>query len=224
VFEKVLALDMSTKTGWSLFHNMMDDVGLQLIEYGQLEQIHTPKGDYPGSFLVWADQVFEQVANLVDRVNPDVIVIEETSAGSKAIYTQKILEWIHYLFAEFVVDRGTRIVYIMTEEWRRETGCSMSKEEKKRNAQVSKLKSKQRKEILADESLTKEERDALLKKVRAKVDGKIVGRTGRKHVNIRRANEVFGSYFKEPLRKRDEDLADSLMLGFCYHLRSLKSA
>jgi hypothetical protein len=50
-----------------------------------------------------------------------------------------------------------------------------------------------------------------------------MGKITRKHVNIRRANEVFGAFLKTPLRKKDEDTADSLLLGYCYHLRRLKT-
>ena len=53
-------------------------------------------------------------------------------------------------------------------------------------------------------------------------NNKIMGKITKKHVTIRRANEVFGSYFKEPLRKRDEDLCDSLIISYAYHLRRLR--
>jgi hypothetical protein len=219
--EGILSLDMSTKTGWAFFISTQN--GLTLVDYGKLEQIHTPDGRYPSSFLIWAHAVFEKIRELILHNAPDVIIIEETSAGSKAIYTQKILEWIHFLVASFLVDKCIRVIYIMTEEWRRETGCLMSKEEKKLNAKVSKLKAKQKSEILQDESLTEEEKKSKLKSVRAKIDGKVAGRTGRKHVNVRRANEVFGEFLNEPLRQRDEDKADALLLGYCYHLRRLKT-
>jgi hypothetical protein len=220
--ETILSLDISSKTGWAFFectgHN------LNLINYGTLDQIHTPEGTFPESFVTWAHLCFDKIVELIKEFRPGVLIIEQTSAGSKAIFTQKILEWIHLLLAQFIVDKRIKTVYFMTEEWRRETGCLMSKEEKKRNAKVSKLKAKQKKDILEDRSLSEEEKKDRLKTVRAKIDGKVVGRTGRKHVNVRRANEVFSSQLKEPLRKKDEDTADSLLLGYCYFLRRLKSS
>jgi hypothetical protein len=54
-------------------------------------------------------------------------------------------------------------------------------------------------------------------------NGKRIGRLGKKHINVRRANEVFGKFLKTPLRKKDEDTADSLLLGYCYHLRRIKN-
>lgn len=200
--KRILALDMSTKTGWASM--VSTDSGIELEAYGTVPQIHKPDGAYPANFIVWAYAIFEEVSNLIDTHAPDVIVIEETAAGSKAIYTQKILEWIHFLVAKLVVDMGVEIVYLLTEQWRRETGCLMSKEESKHNKKVRDYKNKNDTSIARD------------------INGKRIGKITRKHVNIRRANEVFGEFLKVPLRKKDEDTADSLLLGYCYHLRRLK--
>jgi hypothetical protein len=202
--EKVLSLDISTKAGWALFRSTPTD--FLLLDYGKIPQIHTPDGEYPPSFIKWAYDVFHKIEQLIKDTSPDVVVIEETSAGSKAIYTQKILEWIHFLVAEFIVDNGIKVRYIMTEEWRRDTGCYMSKEESKRNKEVKKYKQKNATKIAYGQ------------------DGKRIGKITRKHVNIRRANEVFETYLKEPLRKKDEDTADSLLLGYSYHLRRFRSS
>jgi Holliday junction resolvasome RuvABC endonuclease subunit len=217
--KKVLALDVSTKTGFAFMESSSS--GIKLIDYGTLEQIHTPEGSYPGSFVKWAYLCFGEVSKLIEKYKADVIVIEETSAGSKAIYTQKILEYTHFLLAKFFVDNDIDVHYTKTEEWRRATGCIMSKEEKKLNAKVSKLKSKQKAEILQDESLTEEQREKKLKSVRAKMDGKIVGRTGRKHVNVRRANEILGPQLRVPLKKKDEDQADACLLAVAWHFGRL---
>jgi hypothetical protein len=203
VSERVLSLDISTKTGWALL--VSDPSGVELEAYGQSAPIHEPEGAYPGSFVDWAYLVFAEIVKLIDRFAPDVLVIEETAAGSKSIHSQKILEYIHFLVAKLIRDSKVRAVYVMTEQWRRETGCLMTKEESKHNRQVAAFKEKNNTKIAYDKS------------------GKRVGRIGRKHVNIRRANEVFGQYLPKLLRKKDEDTADSLMLGYCYHLRRIKN-
>ena len=133
------------------------------------------------------------------------MVIEETASGSKNIYSQKILEWLHFLVAKMIKESRMRAVYLMTEQWRRETGCVMSKEEKKKNKQVREYKKSHDVSIAYDK------------------DGKRIGLVGRKHVNVRRANEVFGEFLREPLRKKDEDTADSLMLAYAYHLRRMRT-
>lgn len=201
--ERVLTLDMSTKTGWASMVSSKD--GIHLEAYGTLEQIHTPEGVYPNNFVEWAYAIFDKQLELIDRFAPDTLVIEETAGGSKNVYTQKILEYVHFLMAKFIKESGIKCVYLLTEQWRRETGCLMTKDEKKKNKLVRDYKKKHNKTIAYDK------------------EGKRIGLVGRKHVNVRRANEEFGSDLAVPLKKKDEDTADSLMLGYCYHLRRIKA-
>lgn len=202
--ERILSLDMSTKTGWAVLVSSAD--GYHLEAYGQVPQIPELPGQYPANFVEWAYVLYGKVVELVDSYAPDVLVIEETASGSKSIYSQKILEWLHFLVAKMIKECHIKTVYLMTEQWRRETGCVMSKEEKKKNKEVREYKKNHDVSIAYDKN------------------GKRVGIVGRKHVNVRRANEVFGAFLKEPLRKKDEDTADSLMLAYCYHLRRVNSA
>jgi hypothetical protein len=197
--ERILSLDVSSKTGWALLVSSKD--GCDLEAYGQIPAIHEPDGGFPKSYIDWAYIVVEKIVELVERHHPDVLVIEQTSAGSKAIFTQKFLEWVHFVLAKFIVDNRIKVIYYLTEQWRRETGCLMSKEEKKRNKEVKQFKTKNKTSVAYD------------------IKGKRIGKITRKHVNIRRANEVFESFLNEPLRKKDEDTADSLLLGYAYHQR-----
>lgn len=210
--ERILSLDMSTKTGYASMVSKED--GIVLEAYGTLAQIHTPDGAYPESFIDWAYAVYAGIYELIERFAPDVLVIEETSAGSKAIYTQKILEWIHFLVAKFIKETKIKAVYFLTEQWRRETGCKMTKEEGKHNKKVAAYKEKNKKLVAG----------GLYHKPQVAYDenGKRIGRKTKKHINVRRANEVFGEYLAVPLRKKDEDTADSLLLGYSYHLRRMK--
>lgn len=200
--ERILALDVSTKTGWASMVSGPNDIALEA--YGTIPQIHTPFGQYPASFIDWAYQCFAKIEELIDRFAPDVLVIEETVAGSKGVYTQKILEFIHFLLAKFIKESSIKAIYLLTGEWRSQVGCKMTKEESKHNLTVKKYKKKNDTKIAYDEN------------------GKRIGRLTKKHINVRRANEVFGKFLKEPLKKKDEDTADSLLLGYCYHLRRIK--
>lgn len=207
--DRVLGLDISTKTGWSLL--VSDDVEYSLEAWGHIPKTSEPDGQYPGNYVDWAYQCFGEIVDLIDTHQPTILVIEETASGSQNIFSQKILEYIHFLVARLIRDTGIRAVYLMTEEWRRMTGCQMTKEEKKQNATRSKI---------VKELKAKKEAASLIKDK----DGKRVTKVSRKHVNIRRANEVFGSYFKTPLLKKDEDTADALLLAFAYHARKIKGA
>lgn len=201
--ERILSLDISTKTGWA---SMVSGADLTLEDYGTIASIHQPDGVYPEVFVDWAYLCFNEIKALIDRFTPDTLVIEETVAGSKGVYTQKILEFIHFLVAKLIKETKIRAIYLLTGEWRSLVGCKMTKEESKHNKTVKKYKE--------DHGDTRVAKDA---------SGKRIGKLTKKHINVRRANEVFGKFLKAPLKKKDEDTADSLLLGYCYHLRRIKN-
>lgn len=200
---------MSSKTGWALVVSTGD--GPQLEEYGMIQKTSEPDGKYPANYVDWAYQVFGEITQLIDRLAPDVLVIEETVAGSKQVYSQKILEWIHFLVAKMIKECQIEAVYLLTGQWRAETGCVMSAEEKKKNKAVREYKKLKEKETGVKPTAAYD------------INGKRIGLVGKKHVNVRRANEVYGAFLKRPLQKKDEDEADALMLAYCYHLRRVGS-
>lgn len=205
MIERVLSLDISTKTGWALLVSGPAEYTLEA--WGQIKAIHEPKDSpYPQNYVDWAYLCFAEIVKLIDQHTPDILVIEETAGGSKSVYSQKILEYIHFLLARLIRDTGIRASYLMTEQWRRLCDCLMTKEEKKRNSAVTKYK-----------KTTGE-------KLARNAEGKVMGRISRKHVNIRRANELFGAYFDEPLRKKDEDTADALLLAYAHHGKKVKES
>lgn len=199
VEERVLGLDISSKTGWSLL--TISSKGFDLEAYGKIDKISEPEIGYPASYVVWAQQCFDKILELIDLYHPSTLVIEETSGGSKSNYSQKILEFIHYLVAKYIMESGIKCVYVMSEQWRREVGCKMTKQESEHNKSVSDYKKKNKTSIAYD------------------IKGKRVGKLTRKHINIRRTNEVFGKFFKEPMRKRNEDECDAMLLTYSYYLR-----
>lgn len=200
--ERVLALDVSTKTGWA--SGLISDSGIKLGDYGTLKQIHEPEGNYPSKYIIWAEQVFREIQKLIILYAPDVLVIEETSKGSKNAMSQKILEFTHFLLAKYIMDNNIKSVYVLTEQWRREIGCKMTDAEKLRNKYVRDYKKGNSTVIAYD------------------INGKRTGIIGRKHVNIRRVSEIFEGQLKAPLKRKDEDLADGLGLLACYYLRKQK--
>lgn len=207
--KRVLSLDMSSKTGWALIVSGQDGVVLE--ESGVIQKTAEPIGQYPGNFVDWAYQVFGDIMKLIDRLKPDVLVLEETVAGSKQVYSQKILEWIHFLVAKFIKESKIEAVYMLTGTWRAETGCVMTTAEKAKNKAVRDYKKK-----VEAETGTKPQ-------AAYDINGKRIGLVGKKHVNIRRANEVYGKFLKRPLQKKDEDEADAMMLAYCYHLRRVRT-
>ena len=92
--ERILTLDISSKTGWASMVSTQE--GIELEGYGTLPQIHEPEGMYPENYVDWVYSVFAAIEELIKRFVPDRLVIEETVAGSKAVYSQKFLEWVHF--------------------------------------------------------------------------------------------------------------------------------
>jgi Holliday junction resolvasome RuvABC endonuclease subunit len=200
--ERVLSLDISSKTGWNV--TISSDDGISLLSYGQIPKIPKPDRPYPESYILWAYNCYEHIEDLIERHGPDVVVIEETAANSKTSHSQKILEWIHFLVAKRLVGDNIRTVYFLTGEWRKLADSKMTKDESNHNKLVKKYKEKTGSKIAYNDA------------------GKRIGKITKKHVAIRRANEVFGKYFPAPLRKKDEDMADALCLGLAYHLKRTK--
>ena len=198
---RILALDMSTKTGYAVID--IDEDTFDLIDDGTLEKISEPEGRYPENYLDWSAKCISQIIDIYDKFQPDELVIEETAKGSKNNMSQKIVEFIHYELAlcfehgGIMFDKPRR--FFLTEEWRRIVGCRMNDAEKKQNAEVR----KQRKKGI---------------KVCKDKDGKRIGLIGKKHVNVRRANEVYGL----ELILKDEDRADALLLAHALFLEKLE--
>jgi hypothetical protein len=197
--KRILALDISTKTGYAVVD--MDENGFKLIDSGTLEKLSEPEQpDYPVNYLHWARACFANMESIISCYCPDEFVIEETAKGSKNNMSQKIVEFIHAelaLFFEKTDINGKEYprTYFLTEEWRRICGCKMSDSEKKQNIEVRKQRKKGT-------------------KVAKNKESKRIGIIGKKHVNVRRANEVF----KLDLLLKDEDRADALLLAYAYYL------
>lgn len=194
---RILALDMSTKTGWAVLD--VEDNHFKLIDCGTLPKESEPDSPpYPENYLDWSGKCIGYIEKIFQQFKPDEIVVEETAKGSKNNMSQKIVEFVHYELAmQFTTGmmKGIPRTYYLTEEWRRIVGCKMNDEEKKQNAEVRKQKKKKIKVAKDD-------------------DGKRIGIVGKKHVNVRRANEVYGL----DLLLKDEDRADALLLAYALFL------
>lgn len=191
----VLALDVSSKTGWALFHDEKP------MRWGTVFPDKSVKdfGHYPFNFVAHSEYLADRLLNdlmptLGDAglfLGQDItVVIEETNA-SRQNYSQKMLEYLHFCIVKGLQKRNVRkVYYVRTGEWRGKTESKMSKEEKALNAKIGRIKKKTGKKL-------------------AKIDGKVVGKKGRKHVALRRVEEIFGI----EMQRKDEDAADALLLG-----------
>lgn len=192
IFEqRVCALDVSTKTGWSLY------VDGDLAGSGQLEQIHSDdfnvnkdpqtRPNYPHNIVDTAEAVVRAISKLLCELGElgpiHRVVIENTNKG-KNRHTQRMLEWIHLELVRYLRQACLPFTYMDSSEWRGIVEMRLSKEDKKNNRDVSAKKKR--------------------------------GRVTKKHLAVRMVEERFGL----KLKMKDNDRADAILLGLAYVTRS----
>ena len=85
--ERILALDMSTKTGWACM--ILDGQNVNLVEFGQNIPIPETIGIYPENYVLWAHACYDAIITLIDKFKPDVLVIEETASTANQFIRKK---------------------------------------------------------------------------------------------------------------------------------------
>ncbi len=203
---QILALDLSTHAGYAVFSG---EAGSKpaLVESGTIDlDLPVPGfGPYPHNYrkaatymaeLIWAKTT---VTGRTYRAW-DVIVVEEINSG-KNRYVQKLLENIHtavqVVFSE--KNPSAKFVYLNSDGadgWRTNLGLTMSKEQKKANAKLSKAK---------------KEAAEIGRKVDKKSLG-IKGKTTKKHLAVARANHEYDL----KLIQKDNNTADAVCLGLAF--------
>lgn len=193
---KVLALDISTKTGWAIFEDGKPT------SWGTVFPDKTVKdfGSYPDSFVKLAEYLANRILDQLLADDGDnglnrssfEVVIEETNS-SKQNYSQKLLEYLHFCIVKRFSSMNIAPKYIRSGEWRSACDSKMNAAEKSLNAKIGRIKKKTGKKL-------------------AKIDGKVVGKKNRKTVALRRCEEILGIQMK----RKEEDAADALLLGLGY--------
>lgn len=210
---RVLALDLSTNTGWALLEGEMGQIP-RIIETGTVanDQPVSAFGEFPwntyDAALSIASRVSQEIDHLAHQPDStwkprglaDVIVIEQTNKPGRFgnRYSQKLLEFIHCLLLGMLKDRvrypNINVVYVNTSDWRKIVGANLTKADKALNVKVRKLKKAGDKEAL--------------KKLGVR------GKIGKKHVAVRYVNQTFGLN----LKMKDHDVADAICQGVAFFL------
>jgi len=190
---RVLALDISTCTGWALLEGEPGQLP-KILKTGII-QVDKVEGAYPWNFVARCFDATSQMLTLTKELAPDLVVIEEVNMG-KARFSQKVLDWLHclYLFPLWKEGSVLPVKYVNTSDWRRKLGATLTKEDKKLNAKVRALKKAGNKEGLRALGVR--------------------GKIGKKHVAIRYVNQTFGLQ----LRAKDDDIADAICEGCAWFL------
>jgi hypothetical protein len=143
---RILSLDISSKTGFALHDNEnLLEHGLIRVEIKDFNVNDDPNKQpaYPKNLKDAAREMADLLLVLIQRTNPQEIVIENTVKG-KNRHTQRLLEWLHFAVIENIYSINRDFHYLDPSEWRSILEIRLSKEDKKNNRMVSKGKKRGR--------------------------------------------------------------------------------
>lgn len=197
---RLLAIDLSSHAGYALFESELG-ILTKPVEYGIVTTGKTVKehGPFPQSYVIAAEAQTRLIMEVVTRIKPDAIVIEQTNLG-KARFSQKMLEFLHAFLLQSLMSEfsDVPISYISSSTWRKVVGSVATKEDKAQNARLSKAKS-------------------AAKKAGTKLDKKALGIAGKitkKHISVRWCNQRWDMGFGVS----KNDIADAICLGASFLL------
>lgn len=137
---RLLALDLSTSTGWASFEDgVLKDYGLLDKVFIQDFNVNAHPNNsplYPGNIMEAARQVASLVAEKIEEVKPDGIVIENSTKGRNR-HTQRLIEWVHFTVLELLASRNLPFSYLDPSQWRKILDIRMSNEDRKNNKEVN---------------------------------------------------------------------------------------
>lgn len=198
---KLLSLDLSTTcSGISIF-SIKEKSLLDFFTIKPPSPSKISKGfkdlKYPEKQLVKMLEISKELLKVVQKVNPDIIIIEEI-AGSKQRLGQKVLDGLHWIFLnkllENKVDFSKIVYYDVTgkDGWRTHLGLKLSDADKLQNKEAKTLNKKL------------STKNTKLSKITPKT------------LACKFANKKFGLQLNEVERSEDADLADSICMGYSY--------
>lgn len=204
----LLALDLSTKTGWSYFENdKLMKVGTfthKVSNYvSNIKSYKDLPDQYPWNMMSTAKEIAMDCINLVNIFNYPYMVIEHTE-GSSHRFSQRTLEFIHFAVLDELARhphygwQAGKVKYTLNSDWRRCCKCYISQwpEMVKYNKQISKIK----------RSVEKTKSGARV----AKIDGKVVSPWTAKKLSIYIAKTLYPEMAEQILT---DDISDSILLG-----------
>ncbi len=163
---KVLALDISTNTGWAILENdHLLDYGLIQVKVENFNVAQHPEKDpqYPFNMVHSADKMAVAIIQLYYRFKPGYVVVDNTVKGRNR-HTQRILEFIHKSLLDLFFKMNIKPIYMDPSQWRHLLDIKLSKQDKKNNKLVR--------------------------------QGKKRGTISKKHLSVRVCNQIFNTTFK----------------------------
>ncbi len=135
---KLLALDISTNTGWAFFEDgNLKHTGIINCKDSDIDYKNFSI-DSTAAMIFAAYTLSFTIQKLIILYNIDEVVIEQTNKG-RSRYTQKLLEWLHFQVIIMILQQLQKYpIYLDSSQWRSLVGLKMSKEDKKHNANLKK--------------------------------------------------------------------------------------
>lgn len=206
----VLALDLSTKTGWVVFNDAAQPDSFGLIH----RKTDWNDLSYPLNFLTVAEEIADQVVEIYKQslCSIDKVVIEETNKTGRfgSRHSQKILEFIHFAVNLRFRALSAKVYYVNSSDWRRTLKLSVAETKKAAKPFLKELDLA--KKALAQEKDPKKKK-AIKERIQSiKQDLKarcIHGKIDKKSISVAYANATWNMN----LKKGDNDIADALCLG-----------
>lgn len=240
---KLLCLDLSTKSGWSVFEDG------KLLTFGLIK--HKVDGDntsenYPMNYISAASLISIDIKGVILNHRPNYIIIEETNSGRNR-FSQKTLEFIHYAVNEMIFTLQNmnccgKVHYLDTSEWRCLLGISLSTEDRQLNKEIKSKRDEVYSQIYSQlekdyqvslnmrlaKCLNKREQNKvkklfskeLEKMTKEKMRGFRVKNESKKvigKVDFKTLSvEYVNQHFNLNFKKKDNDVADSICLGAAF--------
>jgi hypothetical protein len=221
---RILGLDVSTHAGFALLISSLAEIDGEEVAKVELEesgvlQLRRPRdfGDdaYPWSYVHASKEAAKTLTELIFRLKPDVVVIEETNLG-KQRYDQKLLEYLHNALLILIGKYHTEgvltcpVFYLSCSEWRHALGLKMSNEDKRNNKLLKKARDLAT-TVTKTADGTAEVQSRTTIHAAKKALG-VKGKIGWKHLSVRYANEHFGL----KLKQKENDEADAICLASAF--------
>lgn len=213
---RVLALDLSTKTGFALLEKVSEAIVLVKSGSFNLEGGIESRGEYPKNFMIAAQEIADFCKQKVSEVCPDIIVIEETNLGSFSRYSQKALEFIHLAVLKLLNAADLdRVRYVSTSEWRNKTlKLSVANTKKIAKPFIKEYEALEAKiKSVPHKSPEKKMLEESRKEMKASLQNRcIFGKVDKKSISVAYANATYG----KNLKKGQNDESDAICLGTAF--------
>ena len=202
----IISLDISTHTGYAVFTNgNLIDYGVFTVKIDDYVSHIKSYADIPTTFpknvMSACRSMARYVKSLCKKYADPMVVIEHVNPGRQRI-SQLTLCWLHYAILNALPKYEIR--YMLTSDWRKETGCYISKHPDvvKHNKMVSRAKRRAKK--------TKSGARV------AKIDGHVVAPINQKKLAVRIVNDIYSKEIPG-FHIKDDNIADAILIGRAAH-------